>query len=53
MKEQCKTSERKLRDEEIANLSGGEFKALVITMLTDLIELGRKMKEQMKDLKMK
>ena len=47
MKEQHKTSE--LSDEEIANLSDGEFKALVIKMLTELIELGRKMKEQMKD----
>ena len=34
----------------IANLSGGEFKALVIKMLTDLIELGGKMKKQMKDI---
>ena len=49
MKKQSKTSERELSDEEIANLSGGEFKALVIKMLTDLIELGQKMKEQMKD----
>ena len=40
MKEQCKTSERELSNEEIANLSVGEFKALVIKMLTDLIELG-------------
>ena len=47
MKEQHKTSE--LSDEEIANLSDGEFKALVIKMLTELIELGQKMKEQMKD----
>ena len=31
---------------EMANLSGGEFKALVIKMLTELIELGCKMKEQ-------
>ena len=38
MKEHSKTSE--LRDEEIANLSDGEFKALVIKMLTDLIDLG-------------
>ena len=45
MKEQSKTSERKLSNEEIANLSDGEFKALVIKMLTDLIELGRKMKK--------
>ena len=49
MEEQSKTSERGLSDEEIANLSDGEFKALVIKMLIDLIELGRKMKKQMKD----
>ena len=49
MKEQSKASERKLSEEEIANLSDGEFKALVIKMLTDLIELGQKMKKQMKD----
>ena len=49
MKEQIKTSERELSSEEIANLSDGEFKALVITMLTELIELGQKMKRQMKD----
>ena len=47
MKEQSKTSE--LSDEEIVNLSDEEFKALVIKMLTELIELGHKMKEQMKD----
>ena len=49
MKEHSKASERKLSEEEIANLSDGEFKALVIKMLTELIELGRKMKKQMKD----
>ena len=49
MKEQSKTSERDLSDEEIANLSDGEFKALAIKMLTDLVELGQKMKKQMKD----
>ena len=46
MKEQSKTSE--LSDEGIANLSDGEFKALVTKMLTELIELGQKMKKQMK-----
>ena len=46
MKEQSKTSERELSDEEIANLSDGEFKALVIKMLTELIELGQKMKNK-------
>ena len=45
IKEQSKASERELSDEEIANLSDGEFKALVIKMLTDLIDLGRKMKK--------
>ena len=45
MKEQSKTSEREISDEEIANLPDGEFKALVIKMLTDLIEFGQKMKK--------
>ena len=48
MKEHSKTSERELSDEEIANLSDEEFKTLVIKMLTELIELGHKIKEQMK-----
>ena len=48
MKEQSKTSERDLNNEDIANLSDGEFKALVIKMLTEQIELGQKMKKQMK-----
>ena len=45
MKEQRKTSKRELNEEEIANLSDGEFKALVIKMLTDLIELSRTKKK--------
>ena len=45
MKEQSKASERELSEEEITNLSDGEFKALVIKMLTEPIELGRKMKK--------
>ena len=49
MKEQNKTPERELSKEEIVNLSNGEFKALVIKMLTELIEFGRKMTKQMKD----
>ena len=48
MKEQIKTSEKELSDEEISNLSDAEFKTLAIRMLTELIELGRKMKEEMK-----
>ena len=39
---------KELSDEEIANLSDAEFKTLVIRMLTDLIELSLKMKEEMK-----
>ena len=38
MKEQSKASEREL-SEEIVNLSDGDFEALAIKMLTDLIEL--------------
>ena len=49
MKEQSKASERELSEEEIVNLSDVEFKTLVIKILTELIETGRKMKEQMKD----
>ena len=51
MKEQSKTSERELSDEETANLSDGEFKTLVIKMLTELIELGRKMKNTQSEIK--
>ena len=39
---------RTKRHEEIDNISDVEFKTLVIRMLTDLIELSRKMKEGMK-----
>ena len=44
MKEQSKTSERELSEDNIANLSDGEFKALVIKMFTELTKLGQKMK---------
>ena len=44
MKEQSKTSER-VSEEDIVNLSDGEFKALVFKMLTDLTEFGQKMKK--------
>ena len=45
MKEQSKSPQKELSDEEIANLSDREFKTLVIKMLTELIELGQKMKK--------
>ena len=49
MKEQIKAPEKiQLSDEEIANLSDAEFKALVIRMLTEMVEYGCKIKEEMK-----
>ena len=48
MKEQIKTPEKELSDKEIDNLSDVEFKTLVMRMLTQLIELSHKMKEEMK-----
>ena len=49
MKEQIKAPKKiQLRDKEISNSSDKQFKTLVIRMLTDLIELSCKMKEQMK-----
>ena len=50
MKEQIKTPEKELRDEEIDKLSDAEFKTLVIRMLTEMVEFGHKMKEEMKTL---
>ena len=48
MKELIKTPEKELSNEEIANLSDAQFKPLVIRMLTELMELSRKMREEMK-----
>ena len=48
MKEQIKTPEKELRDEEIANLLDAEFKTLVIRMLTEMIEYSRKIEEKVK-----
>ena len=50
-KEQSKTSERELSDEEIANLSDGEIKVLVVKMLTEMTELGQKMKDTQNEIK--
>ena len=44
MKEQIKTPEKELSNDEIANLS--EFKTLVIRMLTEMVEYGHKMEEK-------
>ena len=49
MKEQIKAPEKiQLSDEEMANLSDAHFKILVIRMLTELVEYGRKLDEKMK-----
>ena len=48
MKEQIRTPEKELSNKEIANLSDAEFETLVIRMLTELIELSCKMKEEIK-----
>ena len=49
MTEHCKAPEKiQLSEEEIANLSGAQFKALLINMLTDLVESVRKPDEKMK-----
>ena len=48
MKEEIKIPEKELSNKEIANLSDGEFKTLVIRRLTDMIEYGHKIKEEMK-----
>ena len=46
--EQIKTPEKELSDEEIANLSDTEFKTLVISMLTEMVEYGHKTEEKVK-----
>ena len=48
MEEQIKTPEKELSDKETANLSDAEFKTLVISMLTELIEYGHKIEEEVK-----
>ena len=48
MKEQIKTPEKQLSNKEIANLSHADFKTLVIRMLTEVIESGHKIKEEVK-----
>ena len=50
MKGQIKALEIELSNEEIANLSDAEFKTVVIRMLTELVEYGCKMEEEVKAL---
>ena len=42
------SSINKSKDEEIASLSDAEFKPLVIRMLTEMVEYGRKIEEEVK-----
>ena len=48
MKEQIKAPKIELSDEKIATLSDAEFKTLVIRMLTELVEYGRKIEKKVK-----
>ena len=48
VKEQNRTPEKELRDEEIANLSNAELKTVVVRMLKDLTEYGKSIREKMK-----
>ena len=49
VKDQIKAPEKiQLSNEEIANLSDAQFKTLVISMLTELVEFGHKLDEKMK-----
>ena len=55
MKEQIKTPEEELNETEIANISGAEFKTLVIRMLRELSEYsnttGKEMKAALSEIK--
>ena len=52
MKEQIKAPEQlQISDEKITNLSDAEFKTLVIRMLTEMVEYGRKIEEKVKAMK--
>ena len=48
MKEKIKTPKKELSNKEIINLSDAEFKTLVIRMLTEMVEYGRKIEEKVK-----
>ena len=52
MKEQIKAPEKiQLSSEEIANISDAEFKTLLIRMLTEMVENGLKIEEEVKAMK--
>ena len=52
MKEQIKAPEKiQLSDEEIANLSDAQFETLLIRVLTEMLEYGCKIEEEVKAMK--
>ena len=52
MKEQIKVPEKiQLSNKKIANLSDAQFKTLVIRVLTEMVEYGRKIQEKVKAMK--
>ena len=53
MNEQIKAAEKKIQlsAEEIANTSDAEFKTLVIRMLTEMVECGHKIEEEVEAMK--
>ena len=48
MNKEIKAPEKELSNEEIANLSDAPFKTLVIRMLTEMVEYGHKIEEEVK-----
>ena len=48
MKEQIKAPKIELSNEDIVNLSDAQFKTLAIRMLTDMVEYGHKIQEEVK-----
>ena len=46
MKEQIKAPKIELNNKEMANLSDAQFKALIIRILTELVEYGCKLDEK-------
>ena len=51
MKEQIKDPKIELSNEKITNLTDAEFNALVIRMLTELVEYGHKIEDKVKAMK--
>ena len=50
MKEQIKAPKIELSNEDIAKLSDAEFNTLVVRMLTEVVEYGRKIEKEVKAL---